>query len=61
MRCVVCWFNLDGRNYTTATMIVNEQSVCDTHADVACLSTSINKIVRRLDSRQKFGIGGDLV
>jgi len=41
MRCVGCWFNLSGRVYTQATMIVNGQSVCDKHADVAyrCIST----------------------
>lgn len=45
MRCVGCWFNLLGRVYTTATMIVNGLSVCDNHADVAYRAISVDHLI----------------
>lgn len=53
MRCAVCWYLLSGRVYTTATMIVNGQSVCDKHADVAHLSHSVEDLIDRIAESQE--------
>jgi len=50
MRCAVCWFLPSGRIYTTATMIVNGQSVCDRHADVAYRFLSIAGVIDSYDN-----------
>lgn len=45
MRCVACWFSLSGRVHSQATMTVNGQSVCDSHADVAFRTMSLDHLV----------------
>lgn len=46
MKCAVCWYLMSGRLHTQATMVVNGQSVCDKHADIATAHTELNKTTK---------------
>ena len=52
MRCAVCWYLLSGRQYTQATMVVNGQSVCDKHADIATAHTELNKTIELIYDKE---------